>query len=155
MVNFGLPTAVSGAPDPTADARSAVRAAFAMADGAAELARRFAAEGRPPIRLRVGIATGSVVVGTLGSADRLKYTTVGAAVNTAARLESFEREGFALDPDREVARILIAEPTRELLREEDLEVDDLGVHLLRGKGDPERIFRVRTKVSWSEAKEEE
>ena len=44
--------------------------------------------------MRVGIFTGEAVAGSLGSARRMKHTTVGDAVNTATRLESFRNEGF-------------------------------------------------------------
>jgi class 3 adenylate cyclase len=40
----------------------------------------------PQVKVRVGIATGRVVAGCLGSAQRMKYTTIGDVVNTAARL---------------------------------------------------------------------
>ena len=47
----------------------------------------FAAEGLPPIHMRVGIHSGSAVVGNLGSAKRFDYTAIGDDVNLAARLE--------------------------------------------------------------------
>ena len=63
------------------------------------------------VEMRIGIFTGPVVAGSLGSAQRLKYTTVGDTVNVAARLESFEKD--LIDPDLAYSpcRILVGETT--------------------------------------------
>jgi adenylate cyclase len=63
--------------------------------------------------MRIGIATGPVVVGTYGSRDRLKYAAVGTTVNVAARLEGLDKESF--DSERTGSRILVAEATWRLL----------------------------------------
>src|SRR5215468_2891155 len=65
----------------------------------------------PTVEMRIGIFTGPVVAGSLGSAQRLKYTTVGDTVNVASRLESFAKE--LVDPDLgdSPCRILIGETT--------------------------------------------
>ena len=51
----------------------------------------LAAEGLPPIRMRVGIHTCIAVVGNLGSSDRFDYTSIGDGVNLAARLEGVNK----------------------------------------------------------------
>jgi adenylate cyclase len=48
----------------------------------------FAAAGWPPMRTRYGLHVGEVIVGNVGSADRMNYTALGAAVNLASRLEA-------------------------------------------------------------------
>jgi adenylate cyclase len=50
------------------------------------------AEGRRPIRIRVGLHTGDVLVGNVGSSERLSYTAMGDGVNVAARLEGMNKE---------------------------------------------------------------
>ena len=81
-----------GAPmDDPDHAYRAVAAAVAMQKEMAALRAQFAQEGLPPIYMRVGIHTGSVLVGNLGSAKRFGYTAVGDDVNLAARLEGINK----------------------------------------------------------------
>ena len=67
--------------------------------------------GLPTLRMRVGIFTGSVVAGSLGSADRMKYTTLGDTVNTASRLESFDKDLVLPHLATSPCRILVGEST--------------------------------------------
>jgi adenylate cyclase len=77
-----------GAPlDDDDKAYRAVAAAIAMQKAMHALRADFAREGLPPIHMRIGIHSGSAVVGNLGSAKRFDYTAIGDDVNLAARLE--------------------------------------------------------------------
>lgn len=77
-----------GAPlDDDDQAYHAVAAAVAMQKAMAKLRADFAKEGLPPIYMRVGIHSGSAMVGNLGSAKRFDYSATGDDVNLAARLE--------------------------------------------------------------------
>src|SRR5262249_10106977 len=80
--------AIFGAPVRQEDhALQAVRAAVAMVRRVHELAPRWAELGFPGLRIGVGVHTGPVVVGTVGSPTRLEYSAIGDTTNTASRIE--------------------------------------------------------------------
>jgi len=94
-----------GDPEPQPDhAARAVRTAVEMQQAARKLESVWAARGDMPLQIRIGINTGEVVVGNMGSSQRVSYTVLGEPVNLAQRLE-------AAAP---VRGILISARTREL-----------------------------------------
>jgi len=109
--NFGVPVPRTTEEAVRRDARNAARCALAMKDEVDRLNGRYREQGLPEIGVRIGICTGSAVAGTVGSSRRMKYTTVGDTVNTAARLEAFDKSLDAKIP----CRILISESTRNLM----------------------------------------
>ncbi len=81
-----------GAPLPQADhALRACRTALRQQAALAELNRRFADQGWPPLACRIGLHTGEAVVGNLGSRKRFDYTVIGDTVNLASRLEGLNK----------------------------------------------------------------
>jgi len=78
-----------GAPEPQSDhAVRCVKAAIEMQKKCRELKEKWVREGLFPIKIRVGINTGEVVVGNMGTRKKLAYTVLGSDVNLANRLES-------------------------------------------------------------------
>ena len=85
--------ALFGAPFPSSnDATHAVLTAWAMLKSVEKLNRARAARGDDQIYIGLGINTGEVVVGNIGSERRMDYTVIGDAVNLAARLESATKQ---------------------------------------------------------------
>ncbi|MCG9891325.1 MAG: adenylate/guanylate cyclase domain-containing protein [Thermosynechococcaceae cyanobacterium MS004] len=136
MAVFGVPIAHEQPDEIRQDARHAVDCAIAMAQTLEPLNQRWAAVGLPVVEMRVGIFTGPVVVGSLGSRIRLEYGVIGDSVNIASRLES-------LDKDRQPSpcRILIAGETRDCLQE-DYALEPWGEMHLKGKAVQVNVFRV-------------
>jgi adenylate cyclase len=139
--NFGFPVPSESESEIDRDAVNAVRCGLAMGDAIERLNRDWKARGVRTGQVRIGILTGPVVAGVLGSQKSLKYTTVGDAVNTASRLESFDKDGFSADDEGGACRILIGEETRRRIGS-DFRTTDLGKHLLPGKHQEIRIHQV-------------
>jgi adenylate cyclase len=92
MIGDG-PMAIFGAPLPLAEAPwSAVRAALDMVEMIELFNAERANEGKTPIAIGVGIASGEVVAGYTGTQQRATYTCVGDTVNLAAQLEAHTKE---------------------------------------------------------------
>jgi class 3 adenylate cyclase len=92
-------------------------------------------EREVPVRVRIGLHSGPVVVGNIGTATRMNYTVVGDTVNVAQGLEVLAKE---LLPEVEVAILLSAATAGALPA--DLAVGSLGWHQLRGRDAPTEIF---------------
>jgi adenylate cyclase len=138
---FGVPVPRQTEAEIAEDACSAVRCALAMETALRELNLRWKAQSRPTTGMRVGIFTGPVICGTLGSAQRSEYVVVGDTVNTASRLESLDKTLFAPDADTRPIRILIGEPTLERLGT-GFATERVGEVNLKGKEHAVSIHRV-------------
>ena len=139
--DFGVPFARTHEDEIRKDVENAVTCALAMWREMIPLSAFWQKQGLPIVRMRVGIATGPAVVGCLGSSDRLKYTTVGDTVNTAARLESLKKELVDSDKMENICRILISETTKQYL-DHTWRIDDVGSVELKGKQQSIGVFIV-------------
>ena len=127
MAAFGLPTPESDDPD------RAVRTAIAMIRSLQEWNSVRAADGKPAIDMGIGVNTGAVVAGNIGSPKRMDFTMIGDGVNLAARLESACKQYDA--------RILISDFTHQQLKGvyRTREVDRV---VVKGKTEPVAIHEV-------------
>jgi class 3 adenylate cyclase len=108
-----------GDPEPQSDhAVRCVRAGIEMQKAARELGEVWAGRGEVPLQIRVGINTGQVVVGNMGSSRRLSYTVLAEPVNVAQRLESSAPVGGILISARtyELAKDAIKAERRDPIR---------------------------------------
>ncbi len=144
-VNFGVPIPRNNEQQIKQDAQCAVNCALTMGSTLGRLNSDLASHDLPPFRLRIGIATGTAIAGNLGSAQRMKYTTVGDVVNTAARLESFDKDSFRHEAGHEF-RVLISESTYHYLVSEYL-TTSLGRCKLHGKKKTMAVYRIWARKS--------
>jgi adenylate cyclase len=100
LVIFGAPVAYED------HAAKAVACGLAMQLAMADVNQRLAAKGAAELEMGIGIHTGQVIVGNIGSLRRTKYAAVGSNVNLAGRIESFTTGG----------QLLISESTREKIK---------------------------------------
>ena len=111
-------------------ARRSIAAALDMQREMEKLRPRFQALGWPPLEVGVGINTGTVNVGNMGSKYRVAYTVVGDAVNLSSRVEHLSRTYHA--------KVLVTESTMKMAADFVFkEVDHVRV---KGKGQAARIY---------------
>jgi adenylate cyclase len=125
MVLFGSPVAHND--DPT----RAVRAALEMQEALTTINERHQARGLPPFEIGIGINTGEVVAGYIGSSQALEYTVIGDPVNTGSRLCSLAKPG----------QTLVSEGTREKL-DDEFELNELPPEQVKGKAQPIRVYEL-------------
>ena len=127
MALFGAPIALEDAP------QRAIRSAMAIHREMTRFNERMRQEKGdfPPVRMRVGIHTGPVVVGTLGNDLRVEFKAVGDTVNLASRMESLAEPGTTY----------ISEDTYKVT-EGLFRVEALGEKEVKGKDKPIRVYQV-------------
>jgi adenylate cyclase len=141
--DFGVPVPRSRESEVSADARAAVECALAMEAEVERLNRRWMQAGYPPARVRIGLHTGPAVVGVVGGTQRLKFTSIGDSVNTAARLETYRSEDFRAEDG--LLRLLVSDETFRRLGG-GYEAEELGKVVLKGKAEPVLVYRIRVPV---------
>jgi adenylate cyclase len=127
---FGAPIA---RPD---DTRRSVKTAMAMQRALVRLNEHWVARGQPPLQVGIGINTGQVTAGNIGSTKRMDYTVIGDAVNLASRLCSKAAGG----------QILVSESTFTALGV-DMPAKKLDPIMVKGKEKAVEIYE----IVWEEA----
>ena len=113
------------------DAKNAARAALAMRQELAQLNQKWRSEGRMGLGMGIGINQGEVIVGNIGSHERMDPTVIGDAVNLASRLEGLTRV-YGVD-------ILVGASAAELVREE-VYLRSVARVQVKGKTKPVDVF---------------
>jgi len=129
---FGAPIAY---PD---HATRACMASIEMQEKLAEMRIKWKKQDKPELYVRMGINTGEMVVGNMGSAYRMDYTIMGDAVNLASRLEGVNKQYKT--------EVLISEFSFEQVKD-TIAARELDLIRVVGKNEPIRIYEVQSKVS--------
>lgn len=124
--------------EPAEGAAQAARAALAMHRELSSLQEKWLLEGKLPLKNRIGISSGRVVVGQIGASIRQERTVIGDAVNTAARLEALNKEYFT--------DVILSQSTFDLIAEQAV-VRPLGIVTLKGRLEPLGIYAL---IDWKE-----
>jgi adenylate cyclase len=138
---FGVPVPQKSIEAQSEEAVAAVQCALDMGRQLTELSKQWHIDGLPAVSMRAGIHTGEVAAGSVGSDDRFEYAVIGDVVNTASRLESYDKT-FA-DPDKLAnrCRILIGAPTHDLLGKK-FESKEIGLLEVKGKANKVPVFQI-------------
>ncbi|HTO95851.1 MAG TPA: adenylate/guanylate cyclase domain-containing protein [Myxococcales bacterium] len=114
------------------DATNAVRAAVRMQKRVAEWNEERVAQGKVPLRIGIGLHTGHVVVGNMGSSKALSYTAIGDGVNLASRLCGVAREDM----------VVISEECARRAGKEKFVLEPLPPAKVKNREAPVEIYRV-------------
>jgi len=129
-----------GAPIPSPDhAGRAVRSALEMLAAVEELQAGWQKRTGVPLKIGVGINTGEVIVGNVGSEQKKEYTIIGDPVNLASRLESMNKEYQT--------QILVSEVTRRRVGGDGIGWRAIGRVKIRGREEEVEIYEPHSKTA--------
>ena len=126
--------ALFGAPlDDPAHAEHAARAAVEMVEELGRLNAKWVAEGRTELDIGIGLNSGDMIAGNIGSSSIMSYTVIGDNVNLGSRLESLNKDYKT--------RIIISDATRGRLTGA-YDIRPLGTVTVKGKSKAVAIFEI-------------
>ncbi|MGB7440391.1 MAG: adenylate/guanylate cyclase domain-containing protein [Coleofasciculaceae cyanobacterium] len=114
------------------DAEQAVHAAIAMQKAVCQLNENWIKRGKEPIQIHIGLNTGPVAAGNIGSEKLIQYATIGDTTNVSSRICS------AAEADE----ILIAQSTLDQLRDHTIKTEAIPPVMVKGKEQPLQLHRV-------------
>ena len=121
-----------------ADATAAVHAALAMHAELIRLNAKWRAAGLPELRVGIAVHHGEVVVGNIGSPQRMEFTVIGGAVNVSWKLQELTKDvGCELVVSKAVAAVVI----------EHFEMRSIGQFAIRGFANPFEVFSVSRAIA--------
>jgi adenylate cyclase len=115
-------------------AQHAVEAAIEMVEVLAELNKGWASRGMAQLDIGIGVNSGEMIAGNIGSSSIMSYTVIGDNVNLGARLESLNKDYKT--------RIIISDATRTRLKTE-FPLRPLGDVVVKGKSKAVQIFEIK------------
>lgn len=148
MAVFGIPLPRVDEAEIRRDAENAVSCALSMAEEIKGLNSLWQKQNLPTAKMRIGIFTGPLVAGCIGSSHRMEYTVIGDTVNIASRLEGFNKDSVDPSLTNHACRILIGGKTLHLLGRK-FQTEMVGKVNLKGKDKKITIYRVTGRVDQS------
>ncbi len=128
-----------GSNHPQKDAENAMRACLEMRERLAVLNEKRKARNDEELKIGMGLNSGIVIAGNIGSPKRMEYTVIGDTVNTASRLESLTKENFT--------DLLVSESTKQLLPENLFAFEEPIETKAKGKEDLVKVYKCAGYVS--------
>lgn len=142
MAVFGAPVKRTSEQEIRDDAINAAACALEMGKALAIINQQFSQQNLPQMRIRIGIMTGPLVAGSIGDSHRLEYTVLGDTVNTAARLEGYDKTVH----NESTYRILIGESTLKYL-DNLFSTEYVGKVTLKGKVEQVDVYRLNSRIA--------
>lgn len=127
MCVFGVPLTHND------DPIRAVSASLDMLDVVNELDKKWSKEGKPPLSIGIGINTGEVIAGNIGSTKRMEYTVIGDTVNLTQRIETLNKTYST--------KLLISSSTYSKIKDH-FNVREIGEAHVKGKEESVHLFEV-------------
>ena len=127
---------------PQQSAQAACEAAVELLQAIDDLNAQRRARGEPQLITGIGIHTGMLIAGGLGTSDRIHYTIIGDTVNTTQRIETLTRDIF------ECSGILVSHSTHTALEnlQSNFIFEPLGYYQVKGKREPLQVYRLQVQA---------